>query len=62
MRAVSLEYSLADFFEQPVLTLAMMRRGFDRRALDLMLWLESCTERRRPPVWSAPRIDEFIAE
>ena len=56
------ECSLADLLEQPALSLAIERRGFDRRSLELVLRYETCTDRRHGQIWYARRIDDFIAE
>jgi hypothetical protein len=56
------EYSLADLLEEPALSLAIERCGFDRRSLQLVLRFETCADRRRRQICCARQIDEFIVE
>jgi hypothetical protein len=56
------EYSLADLFEAPALGLAIEYGGFNRRSLERLLEVESCTARRRPPAAEAGEPYAFIAE
>ena len=62
MRTRGHEYSLADLFEQPALSLVMERAGYDRRSLARVLRVEMCAERRPEPIWQARPSDDFIAE
>jgi hypothetical protein len=62
MRMRGGEFSLADLFETPALSLAIAYCGFDRRSLEQVLEVESCTERRRPHPAVADQSGAFIAE
>jgi len=62
MRMRGSEYALADLFEEPALSLAIERDGFDRRSLAQLLRAEGWADGRRAcDRDTAPR-DEFIAE
>jgi hypothetical protein len=62
MRTRQPEYLLADLLEQPALSLAIERQGFDRRSLELVLRGETCGCHRPVHLSNTKPIDEFIAE
>jgi hypothetical protein len=62
MRTRGQEYLLADLLEEPALSLAIERGGFDSRSLARVLRIETCGDRRRPAVPEAGQPFAFIAE